>query len=316
MTLLDIRRACHYILHRSIGKWGKFWNAFFATLIILSVAAAPLHFVDRLSGEIEIFDGVIVIIFTLEYLLLIWSAAYPVRMLFSWVSVVELMAIVPFYLAFFGVTTFHTAAFFLPLRILKLGKIYELERISVSKICEKQHGDFHALPNETIERVVHRHPVVFFFGLLPVFFMTSGGLLSLVFFTNLLFKIGAAVFFFGIAFLFFFKSWLDFHYDVIYITNRRIIVQNRQLFGSRLNDISYEAITNIKPDTTSFWHFVFGFGDIQIETAAAKENQIFSDASDAEKVVEDIARNRQRVLLSDNVTTTSSTGKNVLRQKE
>ena len=88
----------------------------------------------------------------------------------------------------------------------------------------------------------------------------------------------------------------DFHYDVIYITNDRIIVQNRQIFGSVLNDISYEAITNIKPDTTSIWHFLLGLGNIQIETAAAQKNQLFSDAADAQKVVEHISQNRQKAL--------------------
>jgi len=296
MKLLDLRRACHYCLHRPVGGWAKFWNAFLAILIIVSVAALPLYFVERFERGVEIFDGVVVGIFTLEWLLRIWSAAWPLRYIFSWFSIAELFAILPFYLAFFGVIDFRLAAVFLLFRILKLGKIYELERTSMTKICKTSHGNFRAFPNEQIELVVHRHPFVFFLGLFPVFVFTGFGLGVVIFFPQNLWAIGFAVLCFGSALLFFFKSWLDFHYDVIYVTNNRIIVQNRQLFGAVLNDIPYEAITNIRPDTTSFWHFLFGLGDIQIETATAQKNQLFTDAADAQKVVDRISENRQKAL--------------------
>ena len=301
MNLLDFRRACHFVLHRPVGPWAKFWNAFLAAVIIFSIAAAPLHFFARYQGVAHRFEIFAVGIFTIEYFLRIWSAAWPRKYLFSWASIIDLVAILPFYLAIFGVISFQTAAIFLLLRILKLGKIYELERLSINKICQKAHGDFHTFPDEKIEKIIHRHPIVFFFGLLPVLVFTSFGLAILVIFPGNFLGISFAALFFALAILFFFKSWLDFHYDVIYVTNRRIIVQNRQLFGTQLNDISYEAITNIKPDTTSFWHFLFGFGDIQIKTAAENENQFFPDAADAQKAVDLISKNRQKVLARDDI---------------
>ncbi len=296
MKLIEFRRACHYSFHRPVGFWGKLMNALLALLIITSISAIPLYFIDRFAEGIRIFDGIVVALFSLEWLLRIWSAAWPMRTLFSWFSLVEIASILPFYLALFGIIDFHIAALFLFLRIFKLGKIYELERTSVSKISKTRHGNFQTFPHEKIERVVHRHPITFFFGLFPILIFTEMGIGLIIFFPENIWSIGLGIFCSLLALLFFFKSWLDFHYDVIYITNDRIIVQNRQIFGSVLNDISYEAITNIKPDTTSIWHFLLGLGNIQIETAAAQKNQLFSDAADAQKVVEHISQNRQKAL--------------------
>lgn len=296
--LLQLRRFFHYFLHEPVTPAAKIFSGIVAMLIILSVATIPLYGIE--DPEVRFLLSAIemgtVLFFTIEYLLRVWSAAYPFRYMFSWFGIIDFVSIFPFYLSYLGVLEApHIILSLRILRLLKLGKIYHVERRAMARISKKQHGSFQTIDDEEIERVVHKHPIVFFVSIIPAVICTSLGLLLFLLFGGMI-ATGAGVLLFALAFLFFFKAWLDFHYDVIYITNHRIILQNRQLFGVRFNDLTYTSITNIRPDTTGFLHFLLGFGDIQIETASNAENQSFSAVPKPGKVVYHISENRKKIL--------------------
>lgn len=300
---LTFRQRMYYILHLPTSFLGRFVNGLIALLIILSIAVIPFHFIDALEWThpyLFAFETAVTIIFTVEYILRIWSAGKPLRYVFSWFGLIDLAAILPFYLELANVIEgAHIFLLLRILRLLKLGKIFTAERFSLSYIAKKEHGKFRTLENEHIERVFHKHPVIFLLSLIPPLIFVSLGLLLMLMYSEYSLAIGTSVLFFAFSLLFFIKAWLDFHYDVIYVTNHRIILQNRQLFGSQLNDIVYEAITNIKPDNTGLWHFLLGFGNIHIETASTG-NRIFEDISDPHKAVEHISANRQKILEKKN----------------
>lgn len=291
------RNTCHTTLHAPADTNSKIINGIIAVLIILTIAIIPLHFISSVQWAIPYLfwlETFTVFIFSIEYILRTWSADRPIRYIFSWFGIIDLAAIIPFYLAIFGIIQDPEIFLLLRLlRLLKLAKTYHSERISVAAIAQKEHGDFKAMQHEQIEEIIQKHPAIFLFTLLPPLFGTSIGMLILLLFIDSPFGIGSAVLCFTFSFLFFIKSWLDFHYDVIYVTNHRLIVQNRQLFGYRINDITYESITNVRPDNTGFWRFLLGLGDIHIETAAASGNQEFSNAADPHGAVRKISENRQ-----------------------
>ncbi|MDH3324472.1 MAG: hypothetical protein OEL89_02445, partial [Candidatus Peregrinibacteria bacterium] len=160
----------------------------------------------------------------------------------------------------------------------------------------KKHGEFEALPGEQIIRIVQKHPVIFLLALIMPLIFTTIGLSILVFFNAHIFAVPFAVLFFAFAAVFFIKAWLDFNYDVIYVTNKRVILQDRELFGSVKNDIAYEAITNTIPQNLGISHWLLGFGHIQIETAAADGNFLFENAPDPHGVVRLIVQNRHEAL--------------------
>jgi voltage-gated potassium channel len=104
----------HTLLHPEIGftKWDKILNGFIIILIILNVTAVMLETVPFSTQEpyatfFRIFDLVSVIIFTIEYLLRVWSCNHDPRYAHSFHgrlkymvstgALIDLLAIFPFY---------------------------------------------------------------------------------------------------------------------------------------------------------------------------------------------------------------------------
>jgi len=297
-------------MHNPISMWAKLTNALIAFLIVLSVATIPAHFISDLEyahAGLEIFDKIVVSIFTLEYFLRIWTAKKPFRYIFSWWGLVDLLAILPFYLGQVGLIA--RPELFLSLRILrlfKLGRIYAVARSEMSHKAKDHHGSFRVMPGEEIEYIAQRHWTVYLGSLVFPMVLTTVGILSMLFCLPLNTWIGVGI---GCAFVFFalmlfIKLWLDFNYDLIYITSQRVVFQRRELFGAHLNEVSYVAITNIKPDTTGLLRWLLRCGDIIIETSAMQGAITFKHTGDPYRVVDEISKNRQDIL--KRATSTSS----------
>lgn len=294
------RQFVNHCLHEPGRIEAKIVNGTIVFLIIFSIAVIPLHFLPNLEWAKEylfFFDKFTVTVFTIEYFLRIWSAKRPLRYVLSWWGIIDLVAIAPFYLNQFGILPSPELFLILRiLRILKLGKVYETERHAITASNDQGHGEFRVVPGEVIERVVQKHPLMLLVNITVPLFLTTVGLSIIVFFQANVWASAVAVLFFILGGVFFFKAWLDFNYDVIYITNRRIILQNRELFGSNLNGVPYEAVTNVKPNNIGIWHFLFGFGDICIETASMQGTLSFPEAPDPHNVVRHITKNRQAAI--------------------
>lgn len=103
----------HTILHPELGftKWDKIVNGFIIILICLNVIAVILETVPSLypyHRALKIFDTFSVVIFTIEYLLRVWSCSYDpkyahkiggrIKYIFSAYALIDLIAILPFYI--------------------------------------------------------------------------------------------------------------------------------------------------------------------------------------------------------------------------
>lgn len=266
-----------------------------------------MHFIAKLPSYLwleEILflvDKIAVSLFTLEYLLRIWTSKNPMRFVFSWEGVVDLVAILPFYLAKFGGFDGAYVEVFLLLRILRILKftvMYGQEHAALQRCKEKRHGGLYVLPGEEVERIVQKHPMIFMISLLMPLLFLSGGLAVLLMTHNSEFIAwwsAAAVLFFAFAGTFFYKAWLDYQYDVIYITNYRVILQNHELFGSETNGLAYDSITNVVPNNTGFLRWVLGYGHIEIESANRDATITFENAMHPHRVVRKISENRLRL---------------------
>ena len=110
----------------------RFVDLFIMALIVLNVAMVMLESVDSVYRDyaqwfyyIEIFS---VIIFSLEYVLRVWSITENkkykglfgrIRYVFTPLALVDLLAVLPFYLPYFGVD----------LRIIRMLRIFRLVRV-------------------------------------------------------------------------------------------------------------------------------------------------------------------------------------------
>lgn len=134
------KRKIHILLHPELGdtRWDKILNAFIIILIILNVAAVILETVhsihDKYAGFFLVFDTVSVMIFTLEYILRVWSCNHDpkyqhsfhgrLRYMLSTEALIDLVAILPFYVHVVVGLDLRV------LRILRLLRFFRLFRLT------------------------------------------------------------------------------------------------------------------------------------------------------------------------------------------
>lgn len=265
------RQRLWAVLQHGRGSVGRAFNLCIAILIIISVAIIPLEWVNdfqKYSATIHIFEAVIVGVFTIEYILRIYSAPRRLKYIFSFWGVIDLAAILPFYVGIFG------SEYIRALRLLRLFKLGGVEPSGRSDEGQSLEDGIGLLPDETIEHIANKHPLVLFIGGIPsiiaitaafsAFLGTDGDPIGIA--------IGVTLLLF--AFVFFWRTWLDYSYDVIYITNMRLIFQDQHLLGRSVNQVGYGAITNVKPQYAGIFSYVFGYGTLVIDTAAENPGQI------------------------------------------
>ncbi|HOZ78791.1 MAG TPA: ion transporter [Ferruginibacter sp.] len=134
------KHKIHVLLHPELGdtRWDKILNAFIIVLIVLNVAAViletvqPIH--DKYAVFFHYFDMVSVFIFTIEYLLRVWSCNHDPRYqhkfhgrlhyIFSTEALIDLIAILPFYIHVVVGLDLRV------LRILRLLRFFRLFRLT------------------------------------------------------------------------------------------------------------------------------------------------------------------------------------------
>ncbi|HVE60695.1 MAG TPA: ion transporter [Chitinophagaceae bacterium] len=135
-----VKRKVYTLLHPELGntKWDKAINAFIIVLILMNVIAVMLETVPSIYEPhkkfFHYFDIVSVIIFTIEYVLRVWSCNHDpkykhslngrIRYMFSLGALIDLIAILPFYI--YSVASFDLRV----LRILRLLRFLRLFRLT------------------------------------------------------------------------------------------------------------------------------------------------------------------------------------------
>lgn len=134
------KHKVHILLHPELGesKADKFINIFIITLIVLNVIAVMLETVHPLYDDYKLFfdtfDLFSVIIFTIEYVLRVWSCTHDPRYkgsikgrlkyMFTFGALVDLVAFLPYYLH--AILGFDLRV----LRILRLLRFFRLFRLT------------------------------------------------------------------------------------------------------------------------------------------------------------------------------------------
>jgi len=137
------KKKVHGLLHPEIvgdKHWDKIINIFIIVLIILNVIAVILETDKNLQAQYSdffyYFDLVSVIIFTIEYVLRVWSSNHEekykhsvwgrIKYIFSPGALIDLIAILPFFLHLF----FGFGLDFREIRMLRLARVLRLFRLT------------------------------------------------------------------------------------------------------------------------------------------------------------------------------------------
>ena len=124
------RQQVHEIVFEAETLPGKIFDITLIFMILASVAAVLLESVKSIRAEygpmLDAVEWFFTVIFTLEYVLRIVSVKRPLRYVFSFYGVIDILAVLPSYLSFFvpGAQTL------LIIRVLRLLRIFRILKLS------------------------------------------------------------------------------------------------------------------------------------------------------------------------------------------
>ncbi len=135
-----VKKKVYTLLHPELRetRWETFINVFLILLILANITAVILETVPSIHKPYKeffhYFDLVSVFIFTIEYILRVWSSNCDpkykhsvhgrLRYMLSWAAIIDLLAILPFFLHAIFVFDLRV------LRILRLLRIFRLFRLT------------------------------------------------------------------------------------------------------------------------------------------------------------------------------------------
>jgi voltage-gated potassium channel len=126
----SFRSRLHEIIFEADTPAGKAFGVALLILIILSVIAVMLESTSTIAARygtwLRAFEWVVTILFTIEYLLRLYSAGNPLRYARSFFGIVDLLAILPSYLSIF----IPGAQSLLVIRALRLLRVFRVLKLA------------------------------------------------------------------------------------------------------------------------------------------------------------------------------------------
>lgn len=125
----SLKRKLHEIIVEADTPAGRTFDIVLLVSIIISVMVVILDSVPSLSTRFHQFflyaEWFFTILFTIEYLLRIWITKKPTKYIFSFFGIIDLIAIIPTYLALFVVQ----GHYIIVVRILRLLRVFRILKL-------------------------------------------------------------------------------------------------------------------------------------------------------------------------------------------
>jgi voltage-gated potassium channel len=124
-----LRQRIYIVIYGTNTRAGKLFDIFLLIFILLSVVAVMLETVQEIDAKyhdvLMVAEWIFTILFTIEYILRIFSTKKPWKYIFSFYGVIDLLAILPMYLSFF-ISGSNILASIRALRLLRLFRVLKL----------------------------------------------------------------------------------------------------------------------------------------------------------------------------------------------
>lgn len=124
------KKRLYEIVFESDTRAGRIFDGTLLVIIVFSVLVVMLesvaHFRNNYHEEFKIIEWVVTGIFTVEYFTRIWLTRRPIRYIFSFYGLIDLLAVLPTYLGFF----ISGGENLLVVRVLRLIRIFRLLKLT------------------------------------------------------------------------------------------------------------------------------------------------------------------------------------------
>lgn len=131
--MLTLRKKLYKVIFEADTRAGKVFDEVLLGIILTSIAvvmAESIHPVrEKYATILRIAEWIITGIFTLEYVARIWVTDKPIRYIFSFYGIIDLLSIIPTYLSFF-LSGGQSLLVIRALRLLRVFRIFKLSRYS------------------------------------------------------------------------------------------------------------------------------------------------------------------------------------------
>ena len=159
-----MKKQLWYILEDNTTKKGRYFDYFIQSLIFLSLVSFSLDTLPNLYEEfrhfLDCFEVFSIIIFSVEYLLRVYVSKKPYKYIFSFYGLIDIIAILPFYL-----NTFLDLRFLRAFRVFRVFRALKLMRYN--KALSRFNLAF---------KIVKEEIILFFMVTLVLIFITSAGI--------------------------------------------------------------------------------------------------------------------------------------------
>ena len=147
--------------------------------------------------------------------------------------------------------------------------------------------DKHTFPgqhdNENVILVLRKHPISLLGYAIQLLFFLFLPVLSYIFLIPIAFPIFLeypyqniyfmfSVIFYGFIWITAFVIWVDYYLDIWIITNERLLdIEQKGFFNRTVSELDLKKIQDITSNVNGIIQTIFGFGNIQIQTAAEEK---------------------------------------------
>lgn len=125
------KQRLHEIIYEADTKEGKFFDVLLLIAILVSILLVMLESIESFKAKyyttLNYLEWVITILFSIEYILRIISIKKPLKYIFSFYGIIDLLSTIPKYLSFILVGS-HNLAALRALRLLRVFRILKLAR--------------------------------------------------------------------------------------------------------------------------------------------------------------------------------------------
>jgi voltage-gated potassium channel len=125
----SLRRRIHEVIFEADTRIGKLFDIILLIIILVSVISVILESVDSINKKyhtiIIAFEWTITILFTIEYFFRIYSVNKPLKYIFSFMGIIDLLSIIPTYLIFVFPAA-HSLSVIRSIRLIRVFRVFKL----------------------------------------------------------------------------------------------------------------------------------------------------------------------------------------------